>query len=222
MSLAEGLAATALSYRAANPLCNKSMPCTRWVMSLAIGPTVSKCFGEIGNTPLMGTRPKVVFKPQMPQQAAGRRMDPAVSVPKAASAIPVSTATAEPLDEPPGINLCLPSKRFLGVPKYSFLPETVTANSVRFVLPTICTFRSRASSRHFASCKAGGLVLATYSEPAVVTTPFMSMRSLTARRNCLLFSGGGQQKMNALSRVPVRECLSKAEQPLKKLTSKSP
>src|ERR1700692_4758043 len=97
MSLAEGLAATALSYRAANPLCNKSMPCTRWVMSLAIGPTVSKCFGEIGNTPLMGTRPKVVFKPRMPQQAAGGRMAPAVSVPKAKSVIRVSPNPHLPL-----------------------------------------------------------------------------------------------------------------------------
>src|SRR3984893_17459596 len=98
MSLAEGLAATALSYRAANPLCNKSMPCTRWVMSLAIGPTVSKCFGEIGNAAVRGTRRKLVFRRQDPQEAAERRMVPEVSVPKAAAAIPVSTATAEPLD----------------------------------------------------------------------------------------------------------------------------
>jgi hypothetical protein len=30
------------------------------------------------------------------------------------------------------------------------------------------------------------------SEPAVVTTPFMSMLSLTASLNCLLFGFGGQ------------------------------
>src|SRR6266571_3871767 len=114
MFLPEGLAATAASYRAANPSCNKSMPWTRWDTSLAIGPTVSKYFGEIGNTPLMGTRPKVVFKPAMPQQAAGTRTEPAVSVPKATSAVPSATATADPLDEPPGMNPCL--KGFFGVP----------------------------------------------------------------------------------------------------------
>src|SRR6266446_2274311 len=123
MSLAEGLAATAASYRAANPSCNKSMPWTRWDTSLAIGPTVSKCFGEIGNTPLMGTRPKVVFKPTMPEHAAGVRTDPAVSVPKATSAILFVIAAAEPLEEPPGINLSHHLlKGLLGVPKYSLMP----------------------------------------------------------------------------------------------------
>jgi len=33
------------------------------------------------------------FRPTMPQAAAGMRMDPPVSVPRAASAIPVATAT---------------------------------------------------------------------------------------------------------------------------------
>src|ERR1700724_1621169 len=122
----------------------------------------------------------------MPQQAAGTRMEPAVSVPKATSAIPLATATAEPLDEPPGIILLLLLKGLLGVPKKSLIPEGATANSLRFVFPTICTFRRRAIARHCASREAARLVLATYSEPAVVTTPFMSMRSLTARRNRLL------------------------------------
>ena len=38
----------------------------------------------------------------MPQQAAGIRMEPPVSLPYATSASSVATATAEPLDEPPG------------------------------------------------------------------------------------------------------------------------
>ena len=37
----------------------------------------------------------------MPQAAAGRRMEPPVSVPMAPSASPAATATPEPLDEPP-------------------------------------------------------------------------------------------------------------------------
>jgi hypothetical protein len=37
----------------------------------------------------------------MPQQAAGRRTDPPVSVPMAMSTVPEATAAALPLDEPP-------------------------------------------------------------------------------------------------------------------------
>ena len=86
-------------------------------------------------------------------------MDPAVSVPNAMSAIPLATATAEPLDEPPGINFRNLLNGFFGVPKYSFRPEGATANSLRFVFPTIRTFRSRAIARHSASLVAGGQAL---------------------------------------------------------------
>src|SRR6478736_894727 len=112
----------------------------------------------------------------MPQQAAGTRPEPAVSVPRATSAMPAATATADPLDEPPGINLCRPLKRFRGVPKYSFNPDPPNANSVRLVLPTISTFPRLAPSRQAASRKAGAAVLAMYFEPAVVTTPLTSIR----------------------------------------------
>jgi hypothetical protein len=38
----------------------------------------------------------------MPHQAAGRRTDPAPSLPVASGTVPVATAAAEPADEPPG------------------------------------------------------------------------------------------------------------------------
>src|ERR1700704_4449040 len=128
----------------------------------------------------------------MPQQAAGTRMEPAVSVPKATSAIPLATATAEPLDEPPGIILLLLLKGLLGVPKKSLIPEGATANSLRFVFPTICTFRRRAIARHCASLAAGALCFNIYSEPALVTTPFISMLSLTASLKRDLSDASGQ------------------------------
>src|SRR6516225_2091977 len=106
-------------------------------MSLANGPTVSRYFGSIGSTPWSGTSPNVVFSPTTPQQAAGTRIEPAVSVPKATSANPLCTATAEPLDEPPGINFLFLLKGLLGVPKKSLTPDGATANSLRFVFPTI-------------------------------------------------------------------------------------
>ena len=37
----------------------------------------------------------------MPQQAAGRRIEPPVSLPRAPRASPAATAEPEPLDDPP-------------------------------------------------------------------------------------------------------------------------
>jgi hypothetical protein len=64
-----------------------------------------------GNEPMSGL--------QADDAAAGgrERIDPAVSVPKAMSAIPLATATAEPHDEPPGMRARMKLNGFLGVPK---------------------------------------------------------------------------------------------------------
>ena len=48
-----------------------------------------------------------------------------------------------------------------------------------------------------ASRFAGGLCFARNSEPAVVTTPLISIRSLTASRSFLLSFGTGQYAINA-------------------------
>jgi hypothetical protein len=69
--------------------------------SLAIGPAVSKD-GASGQQPSRETRPCVGLKPTMPQQAAGIRIDPAESVPSAASQRPAARAAAEPPLDPPG------------------------------------------------------------------------------------------------------------------------
>jgi len=68
------------------------------------------------NPPSIGTKPNVVFNPTMPQHAAGTRMEPAVSVPNATSASLLAIATAERLDEPPGIKCHYRSLGFTGVP----------------------------------------------------------------------------------------------------------
>src|SRR6185295_6440896 len=49
------------------------------------------------------TRPSVGLRPTMPQQDAGRRMEPPPSVPSASGAWPVATAAAAPPDEPPAL-----------------------------------------------------------------------------------------------------------------------
>src|SRR5450432_177000 len=190
-------------------------------MSFPIGPTVSRCSGSIGNTPSVETKPWVVFKPTTPQQAAGTRIEPAVSVPKATSAIPLATATADPHEEPPGISFRQPLSGLVGVPKYSLKPEGATANSLMFVLPTNCTFRSREMARHGASFSASACVFASNSEPAVVTTPFMSMLSLTATFGAVLLCAGAQYLMKA--RLPESFVLKrgKSEQPLKRTSDDS-
>src|SRR5690242_13770411 len=77
------------------------IPSSTAATSAPIGPTVSND-GASGYTPFTETRPCVVFRPTTPQQAAGTRTEPPVSVPSATSASPVATATADPLDDPAG------------------------------------------------------------------------------------------------------------------------
>ena len=55
-------------------------PVTSPATSRAIGPTVSK-LGDSGQTPSSGMRPQVVLSPAVPQQAAGMRTEPPVSLP---------------------------------------------------------------------------------------------------------------------------------------------
>ena len=63
-----------------NPGSSSSIPVTNPATVRAMGPTVSK-LGANGQTPSSGMRPHVVFRPVVPQQAAGIRMEPPVSLP---------------------------------------------------------------------------------------------------------------------------------------------
>ena len=51
----------------------------------------------------IGMRPRLGFSPTIPQNDAGMRTDPPMSVPSASATQPVATATAEPPDEPPQV-----------------------------------------------------------------------------------------------------------------------
>src|SRR4051812_41447529 len=68
----------------------------------AIGPTWSK-LGASGKQPAVGTRSKLGLNPTTPQQAAGARIEPAVSDPSAASARLAASAAADPPLEPPAM-----------------------------------------------------------------------------------------------------------------------
>src|SRR5256885_3769471 len=145
----------------------------------AIGPMVSRP-GANGQTPATGTRPWVVFSPYVPQHADGTRTEPPVSEPNAMSASSLATATADPLDEPPGISSG--SSGFTGVPYQGLEPIGSMASSWRLALPTIRVPAARAPARQAASAVAGDAVSARAFDPHVVGTPSTSMMSFTASR----------------------------------------
>src|SRR5215207_4878805 len=169
----------ATSEAAVNVGSRSRIPSATPATSRAIGPTVSSD-GASGLTPSRGMRPCVVLSPTVPQQADGVRIDPAVSVPMATSASPRATATAEPLDDPPGIRAG--SSGLTGVPKCGLIPVPPKASSCRLVFPITRAPAVRAVATQAASAAAGLARSATSAEPAVVGVPATSIRSLTASR----------------------------------------
>ena len=76
--------------------------------------------------------------PAMPQNDAGCRIDPPVSVPVAPMAIRAATAAADPPEDPPGTSTASPSRRFHGFstgPKAEVMFDDPIANSSKFALP---------------------------------------------------------------------------------------
>src|SRR6476659_5522954 len=57
----------------------------------------------IGESGYAGTRPKLGFRPKLPQKPAGMRTLPAPSVPTESGPMPEATAAAVPPEEPPGV-----------------------------------------------------------------------------------------------------------------------
>src|SRR5690606_41269611 len=111
----------------------------------------------------------------MPQHAAGIRTEPDVSVPNATSASPVATATAEPLDEPPGTRDG--SSGFTGVPAHGFTPSAATHSSLRLVFPTMLAPWARADATTGASAAAGPPRYAAARHPRAARSAGESMRS---------------------------------------------
>src|SRR3984957_3788914 len=163
----------------AKPGSISRMPSSAAATSPPSSPMVSTD-GASGYAPSIGTRPQVVFRPTTPQHAAGTRDEPAPSVPSATSASPTATATAEPLDEPPGSRRG--SSGFTGVPDQSFVPADDQHNSDRLVLPTIWAPDRPAAATTAASRSAGRARSAITRQPTVVGRPATSIQSLTASR----------------------------------------
>src|SRR5580693_1833969 len=99
------------------------------------------------------------------------------------SADPSATATADPLDDPPGSRVG--SSGLIGVPNHWLTPEAPNASSCRLALPTMAAPAAPAPAMQAASRAAGAAVSASALQPAVVGTPAMSMTSFTAIRGPL-------------------------------------
>src|SRR5450432_1008275 len=95
-------------------------------------PGVSRLDAKAIN-PYREQMPYVGFKPQMPDSAAGWRIDPPVSVPVAAGTSRAATAAAEPPELPPATQVVFHG--FLTGPKYEFSFDEPMANSSMLVLP---------------------------------------------------------------------------------------
>src|ERR1700683_4571382 len=99
------------------------------------------------------------------------------------SADPSATATADPLDDPPGSSAG--SSGLTGVPDRGLTPEAPNASSAMLALPTMAASAARAPAMHAASRAAGSAIAATALQPAGVGTPAASVTSFTPGRGPL-------------------------------------
>src|SRR5947209_4205443 len=112
----------------------------------------------------------------MPQRAAGWRIDPPVSVPRASAASPDATAAADPPLEPPGTH-----DTSQGLPvgkKPLFSVDEPMANSSQLVLPR--RIAPASDSRSMTVALYGGMKFASILDPQVVLMPRVQITSLTA------------------------------------------
>src|SRR3981189_1614842 len=123
-------------------------PCT-WPGSQASG------IGQFGVSPGVGRMPT------MPQNDAGIRIEQPKSVPCANGAIPVATATAEPPEEPAGLNAGFHGLRV--TPNTSLKVLAPAANSGVLVLPS--TMAPAAFRRRTTSASSAGTLSLNSGEP---------------------------------------------------------
>src|SRR5687768_8035656 len=114
--------------------------------------------GASGMIPPRSKKAYVGLHPAMPQYDAGRVMEPPVCEPIAPKHMPVETATAEPLDEPPGV-----CARFHG---FFVTGGSKLAYCVVTVLPRKMQPAVRNEATTLASCRA--MLFAHSLEPHAV------------------------------------------------------
>src|SRR5713226_1407168 len=138
----------ASSISAASSAVRASVPCT-WPGSQSSG------IGQFGVNPGVGRIPT------MPQNDAGIRIEQPKSVPCASGTMPVATATADPPEEPAGLNAGFQGLRV--TPNTSLKVLAPAANSGVLVLPS--TIAPAAFKRRTASASSLGTLSLNSGEP---------------------------------------------------------
>ena len=128
-----------------------------------------------GDSGYAGTRPKLGFRPKLPQNAAGMRTLPAPSVPTDSGPMPAATAAAVPPDEPPGVLLGSHGLRVM--PVSGELVSPLQPNSGVPVLPSSTAPASRRRAVAGASTSQGWSG-STVRLPRSVGQPRVRIRSL--------------------------------------------
>ena len=128
-----------------------------------------------GESGYAGTRPKLGFKPKLPQNAAGMRTLPAPSVPIESGPMPQAMAAAVPPDDPPDVRAGFQGLRVM--PVSGELVSPLQPNSGVVVLPRITAPASRTRAATGASTSHGPLG-SMVREPRSVGMPATRMRSL--------------------------------------------
>jgi hypothetical protein len=105
--------------------------------------------------------------PDVPQIAAGMRMEPPVSDPSAANASRAATALPEPLDDPPVT--CAVFQGLRQCPKWALWPVGLKANSAMLSVPI--SSAPAASSRCSTVAVCLGVNVRRICEPQVETRP---------------------------------------------------
>src|ERR1700686_4515683 len=139
---------SASSISAASSAVRASVPCT-WPGSQASG------IGQFGVSPGVGRMPT------MPQNDAGIRIEQPKSVPCASGTIPVATATADPPEDPAGLNAGFQGLRVTPNPSLNVLAPA--ANSGVLVLPS--TMAPAALRRRTSSASSAGILSLNGGEP---------------------------------------------------------
>src|SRR5215470_13259710 len=156
-------------------------------------------------TPQRETRPYVGFSPTTPQNAAGWRIDPPVSVPRLAAHRPAATAAELPPELPPGTRVG--SHGFFVGWYAERSVELPIANSSQLSLPS--TIASSARSRVTTVASYGGTQPARILDAAVVARPFVTSTSLSpigtpARRPSFSFAARLRSTSRAAASAPSR------------------
>ena len=171
-------------------------------VSVVNGPIWSRLEAN-ATSPQRLTWPYDGLNPVTPQKAAGCRMDPPVSEPRATGTSPAATAAALPPEEPPGTRDG--SAGFLTGPKWHVSVEDPMANSSQFTLPT--TTAPASCSRVTTVASKGERYSSSILDPQLVRPSLVQMLSLMATGT----PAKGPADSPAMMRRSISAALAKAD-----------